>query len=167
MKPADDFNTLHPSSRVLNPFSSDLFQQRIDAFGLFFDGVPHEVKRGSMPQIEREAKLLAYIRRGVTQGAQSLIVLPLVALHSHVNAGVAQIIGNAHLGYCHHRQSRIFKFVTDDLRDLFAQGIGDALNAMHNQASGSSRQEAGNKDPAASLLPSASYSSVAATCSMM
>src|SRR5260370_27391268 len=143
-----------------------LFQQHVNAVGLLFDDVPHEVKRGSMPQIEREAKLLAYIRRGVTQRAQGLIVLALVALHGDVNAGVAQIIGNADFSYCDHRQSRIFEFVTDDLLDLFAQSIGDSLNAMHNQSAGSSRHEAGNKDPAASLLWPASYSSVAATCSM-
>ena len=126
---------LHPSSFILSVLK--LLQKRIDPLGLLLDRVAHEVKRGSMPQIEREAKLLPYVRRRVTQRSQSLIVFPLVALDGHVNAGVTQIISNSHLGHCDHRQSRVFQFVADDLRDLFAQGIRDALNAMHGKSVGS------------------------------
>jgi hypothetical protein len=43
-----------PSLRILYPFRRgfNLSQQRIDPRGLFFDRVAHEVKRGSMAQIE-------------------------------------------------------------------------------------------------------------------
>src|SRR5947199_242320 len=57
---------------------SYLFKYGIDAPSFFFDCVAHEVKRGSMPQIEREAKLPAHVRRGVTQRAQGQVVFPLV-----------------------------------------------------------------------------------------
>lgn len=139
MKNESKHVTFHPSSFRLHPLVSsfilsvlDLFQQRIDALGLFFDRVTHKVKRGSMPQIERKAKLLAHVGRGVTQREHGYFVFMLIALHRDENTGVAQIVGDSHIGYGDHRQTRIFQFVTHDLRNLFAQSIGNALRAMHS-----------------------------------
>jgi len=55
------------SSFIRDPFSTmfDPLQQRIDASGLLFNGVPYEVKHRSMPQIQREAQLLAHVWRGM------------------------------------------------------------------------------------------------------
>ena len=57
-----------PSSLILCPFSNgfDIFQQRVYALRFLFDRVAYEVKRRSMPQIQRKTKLLAYIGRRVT-----------------------------------------------------------------------------------------------------
>src|SRR6266567_4246765 len=81
------------------------FKQRIDAPSFFFDCVAYEVKRGSMSQIEREAKLPPHVRRGVTQRAQSQEVLPLVPLNGHVDAGITQVVCDSYLCHGDHRQS--------------------------------------------------------------
>src|SRR5258706_5747941 len=57
----------------------NLAQDRVDSFRLLFDAVTNKVKRRSMPQIQRNAKLLADVRRGVLQRSQGLFVLLLVA----------------------------------------------------------------------------------------
>ena len=127
--------SVHPSaflrSIILRPFRSNSFQQCIDARGPFFHGIAHEVKRGSMPQIQRKAKLLAHVGRGMSKSEESLFVLLLVALDGHVNACVAQVVRDANFGDRDHRQPRILKFVTDNLRDLFAQSFRDTLWPMH------------------------------------
>ena|SRR5436309_437395 len=125
------FFILHPSSFILSVL--DLSQQRIGPLGLLFDRVAHEVKRGSMAQIEREAKLLADIRRGAAQRDEGQLVFMLIASHRDKDAGVTQIVGDSHVGYGDHSQTRVFQLVTDNLRDLFTQGIGDALRAMHDK----------------------------------
>src|SRR5882672_7092110 len=63
---ANSFSNPKPALfRVLYPFRTvlDLFEERIDALCLLFDRIADKVKRRSMPQIERKAQLLAYIRR--------------------------------------------------------------------------------------------------------
>lgn len=122
----------HPLSFIPHPFRTNSLQQRINARGLLFGRIADEVKRGSMPQIQRKAKLLAHIRSGMLQRPQRRIMFFLVAFDGHVNAGVAQVIGDAHFGHGYHRQSRILEFVTDDLRDLFTQSFSNALWPMHN-----------------------------------
>src|SRR5260370_42272696 len=85
-----------------------------------------------MPQIERKAKLLADIRRRVTERAQGHVVFLLVTLHGDVNAGVPEIVRNSDFGNSNQRQAWILEFVTYDLHDFFAQRFGNALRAMHN-----------------------------------
>src|SRR6185369_8215389 len=97
--------------------------------------VADEVKRGSMAQIERKSKLLPYIRRRVTQGQQRLLMLLLVALNRDVNAGIAQVVGDANLSHGNHRQSRVFELVTNNLGNFFAQRFRNALRAMHSVCS--------------------------------
>src|SRR6185503_11511698 len=108
-----------------------LFQQRIDPRGLLFDRVAHKVKRGSMPQIKRKAKLLAHVRSRMTQRQHGLLVLLFVAFDGHVNAGVAQIRGDPNFGDGDHAEARILHFVTDNLRDLFPQTLSNTLRTMH------------------------------------
>src|SRR4029077_17885019 len=131
-------------------------------------------KRGSMPQIQRKAKLLAYIGRGMTEGAQRLVMFLLVALHRHIDAGVAQVIRDPNFRNSHHCQSRIFEFVTNNLRNFFAQGFGDALATMHvRTACGSGRfttddETCNSQDqPPATAGGFGLYSSVAAIFSIM
>jgi hypothetical protein len=130
-----DLMYFHPSSLILYPFSNgfDIFQQRVDALGLLFDRVAHEVKRRSMPQIQRKSKLLAYIGRRVTQRAQGCQMLLFVALHGDIDAGIPEIVGHPHFGHGYQCQARVFEFITHNLRNLFAQGLGDALRAMHDK----------------------------------
>src|SRR5262245_24421325 len=85
-----------------------VFEQRVDSRRFLFYGVPHEVKRGSMPQIQRKAKLLAYIRRGVLQGPQSFLVLLLVTLDGEVTSGIAKVICHPNFGNPIMPQSRVF-----------------------------------------------------------
>jgi hypothetical protein len=124
---------LHASAFILSftlyPFNS--FQQRIYVTGFFLDGVPYEVKRGSMPQIQGKAKLLPYIGGCALERPQSLKVLLLVTFDRDIDAGIPQIISDPHLSDGHRRQAGVFEFVTNDLRNLFAQGFSDALRAMH------------------------------------
>src|ERR1041384_3793423 len=133
-------SSFHPSSFILHPFRTYSFQQRIDARGVFFNSVPYEVKRGSMPQIQRKAKLLAHVRGGVLQRPQRFVVFLFVAGDGNVHARVAQVIRDANFRDRHRGQSRGFQFVTDDLRDFFAQGLRDAFGTMHvRTACGSGR----------------------------
>src|SRR5438093_2556930 len=81
---------------------SDLFQQRIYALRLFFDRVAHEMKHGSMPQVERESKLLSHIRARVSTRSQCQLMFLLISLNGHVNAGVSKVVGNSHLSYGDH-----------------------------------------------------------------
>lgn len=55
----------------------------------------------------------------------------LVALHSDVNAGIAEII--CHTNFCDRDrcQTRIFQFVSDNLRNLLTQRFRNPLSAMH------------------------------------
>src|SRR5215831_17523698 len=129
MKRAISPGSFHPSSFILHPFNS--FQQHIDATGFFLDGVPHEVKRGSMAQIEGKAKLLPYIGRRVLERPQSLKVLMLVTFNGDINAGIPQIVSDAHFSDRDRRQAWVFELVTNDLRNLFTQSFSDALRAMH------------------------------------
>src|SRR5438128_93962 len=99
--------TILPFTIYYLPFLPNLFQQRIDALSFFFDRVADEVKRGSMPQIEREAKLPPHVRRRVTQRAQSQLVFPLVSLDGDVDAGITQIVCDSHLSHGDHRQLRV------------------------------------------------------------
>jgi len=62
-------------------------------------------------------------------------MLFLIALHGHIDAGIAKIVGHPHFGHCYQCQPRVFEFITNNLRNLFFQGLGDALRAMHNQRS--------------------------------
>src|SRR5882762_328961 len=87
-----------------------------------------------MPQIQRKAKLLADIGCGLPERAEGLVVFLLVALDRHIDAGVAQVIRDSNFRNSYHCQSRIFEFVTNNLRNFFAQGFGDALGTMHKQA---------------------------------
>jgi hypothetical protein len=66
------------------------------------------------------------------QSLQSLLMLVFVALYGDVNTGVAQVICHANFGDSDHRQARIFKFESDNLRDLFPQCLSDAFCPMHN-----------------------------------
>src|SRR6266568_324342 len=120
------FLSNHPSSFLYS------FQQRIDATRFLFHRVAHEVKRGSMPQIERKAKLLAHVRRRVTKRYQSLFVFLLVAFDGHVNAGIAQVVRDANFSNRHQRQARVFEFVTNNLRNFFTQSLRNALWPMHD-----------------------------------
>src|SRR5712692_1253437 len=88
------------SLRILCPFRRgfNLSQQRIDAGGLLLDRVAYEVKRGSMAQIEREAKLLADVRRRAAQRDEGQLVFMLIAGHCDKHTGVTQIVGNSHVG---------------------------------------------------------------------
>src|ERR1043166_6776198 len=86
-----------------------------------------------MPQIERKAKLLAHVRRGVPQSSQCRFVLLLVTFNSHINAGIAEVIGDANFSNGNHCQSRILQLVANNLRNLFSQRFSDALRTMHNQ----------------------------------
>jgi len=126
---------VHPSafirSIILYPFRSNSFEQRIDARSPFFHGIAHEVKRGSMPQIQRKAKLLAHVGRGMAKSEQRLFVFLFVALDGHVNARIAQVVSDANFRDGDQGQSRIFKFEADNLRDLFTQGFGDTLWPVH------------------------------------
>jgi hypothetical protein len=119
---------LHPSSLI--PFN--FFQQRIHALRLLFNRVAHEMKHGSMPQVKREAKLLAYVRRCMSQRAQRDLVFVLVTGNGYVNTGVPQIVSDSDFSYRDHRQARVSQFVTNNLRNLFSQRFRDALRAMHN-----------------------------------
>src|SRR5690349_19900763 len=91
--------SVHPSAFIraiiLHPFRSNSFQQCIDARGPFFHGIAHEVKRGSMPQIQRKAKLLAHVRRSMAKSEQSLCVFLFIALDGYVNARIAQVVSDA------------------------------------------------------------------------
>jgi len=126
---------VHPSafilSIILHPFRSNSFQQRIDARGSFFHGIAHEVKRGSMPQIQRKAKLLAHVWRSMAESEQRLFVFLFVALDGYVNARIAQVVSDTNFRDGDQDQSRILKFEADNLRNLFAQGFGDTLWPMH------------------------------------
>jgi hypothetical protein len=86
-----------------------------------------------MPQVQRKAQLPSHVWRGMLQRAQSHLVLVFVTLDGHVNAGIVKIVGDPNFGYRNHRQTGIFQFVTDDLRDLFAQRFSDALRPMHEK----------------------------------
>ena len=136
-----DFIYFHPSSLILCPFSNgfDIFQQRVDALGFLFDRVADEVKRRSMPQIQRKAQLLAHVGCGVSQRPQGDQVLFFVSLHGHVDTGVTEIVCYADFGHRDQRQSRILQFVTHDLRDLFAQRFGNSLWPMHDKSVSSKR----------------------------
>src|ERR1051326_6718669 len=114
-----------------SPFLSNLFQQRIDPLSLFFEGVAHEVKRGSMPQIERETKLPPHIRRRMAQGSQSQLVFALVPGYGDINRRVTEIVGHAHFSNGHYCQPRVLKFVTHNLRNLFPQRLSNALRPVH------------------------------------
>src|SRR5207248_5960993 len=107
------------------------FQKRIDALGFLFNGVPYEVKRGSMPQIQRKAKLLSHIWCSMVKRLQRFVVFRFIAGNGDVNAGVAQVVCNANFRDGHGSQSRIFKFVPDNLSDLFKQRFSDAFWPVH------------------------------------
>src|ERR1051326_1346612 len=105
------------------------------------------------------------------QSLQSLLMLVFVALYGDVNTGVAQVIGHANFGDSDHRQARIFKFESDNLRDLFPQCISDAFCPMHNSDIRSQTSDITRKlrnlMSDIRLLTPAFYSSVAATRSIM
>src|SRR5215471_779944 len=65
-------------------------------------------------------------------------MLAFVALHGDVNAGIAEVIGDPNFRHSHHSQTRIFEFESNNLRDLFTQGLRDALCPVHGFAVSSS-----------------------------
>src|SRR6185503_1651370 len=128
----------HPSSFRLHPFihpssfQINSVEQRINARCLLFNSVADEVKRGSMPQIQRKAKLLAHVRRRMLQSPQGLVVFRFVSFNRDIDTGIAQVVRHADISDGHRHQSWIFEFVTHDLRNLFTQGVSDALWPVHN-----------------------------------
>src|SRR5438128_2569177 len=90
----------------------------------------------------------------MSQRTQCKFVLVLIALNSHVNTGIAEIVRDAYFSDSDHRQSRIFKLVPDNLRDLFAQRVRNALCSVHNeQSAGGSKQKAGKNAVSCRLPP--------------
>ena len=74
------------------------------------------------------------------QSLQCLLVFAFVTLHGDVNTGVPQVVRHANFSHSDHRQARIFKFESDNLRDLFTQCLRDSFGPVHT--TGGSRQEA-------------------------
>ena len=70
--------------------------------------------------------------------AQREFVLVFITLDSDINARIAKIVSDSHVSHSYHCQARILQFVSNNLRNLFAQRLGNALGAMH----ANSRQEA-------------------------
>jgi hypothetical protein len=87
-----------------------------------------------MPQVQRKAQLLPDIWSGVLQCSQGPLVLFLVARNRDIHAGVAEIVSHANFGHGDQGQTRVFQFVTHDLRNLFTQSFGYALWAMHDKS---------------------------------
>src|SRR5712671_3239949 len=108
----------HSSSVILNPFTNGfhLLEQGTDAFRLLFHCIAYKVKRGSVPQVQRKAELFPDIRRRVLQRAQGTNVFLLIARDRNINAGVAQVIGDANFRHRDQSQARVLQLVTHDLR---------------------------------------------------
>src|SRR5688500_6618500 len=110
----------------------NLSQQLVHSLALFLDAVAYEVQLRRARQIQREAELLANVRRCVLQSVQRLLVNLFVTGHCDVNARGSFVRREANISNGYGSQSRVFEFVTDDLRDLLAQRIRISFRPMHN-----------------------------------
>src|SRR5688572_13035031 len=99
-------------------FQFNLSKQLIDSVALLFDAIAYEVKLGRARQIQREAKLLANVRRRMFQSIQRLLVFGFITGHCDVNARGALVGGEANVSYGYRCHPRVIEFVANDLSNL-------------------------------------------------
>ena len=114
----------------------NLSQQLVHSIALLLDAVAYEVQLRRAREIQREAELLANVRRCVLQSVQRLLVNLFVTGHCDVNARGAFVRREANVGNGYVSQSRVFEFVANNLRDLLPQRIRKSFRPMHNARPG-------------------------------
>ena len=117
------------------PLSFNFIQQLIDALALFFNSIADEVNFRRTGQIQRKTELLPNIRGRALQRRERLLMLFFITADRDVDTSRLFVSRKPNISYRDCSQARIFKFITNDLRNFIPQNIRNSFCSAHTYSS--------------------------------